>query len=114
MAPIVFGPIRPSTASAGAGPPQAGGTRSSISWIVLMSLLRLAPPSPTEAENVRGMETSPAAPRIPLRGQLPHPVEAHILVSRAVLAPAADVLPQPAFVGSLLMTVPPHSRHPIR
>src|SRR3546814_18123279 len=55
MAQIVFGPIRPSTASAGAGPPQVGGTRFSISWMVLMSLLQLAPPSPPDTERVRGM-----------------------------------------------------------
>src|SRR3546814_15167592 len=83
MAPIVLGAIRASTASAGAGPPQEGGTRFSISWMVLMSLLRLAPPSPTEAEIVRGMETSPSAHRIHLRGQLQHRVEAHLLVFRA-------------------------------
>src|SRR3546814_11725715 len=69
MALIVFGAIRAATASAGAGPPQEGGTRFSISWMVVMSLLRLAPPSPTEAEIVRGMETSPSAHRIHLRGQ---------------------------------------------
>src|SRR3546814_61366 len=91
MAPIVFGPIRPSTASAGAGPPQEGGTRFSISWMVLMSLLRLAPPSPTEAEIVRGMETSPSAHRIHLRGQLQHRVEAHLLVFRAEVEQAVDV-----------------------
>src|SRR3546814_615619 len=110
MAPIVFGPIRPSTASAGAVPPQEGGTRFSISWMVLMSLLRLAPPSPTEAEIVRGMETSPSAHRIHLRGQLQHRVEAHLLVFRAEVEQAVDVEPQRAFVGSLLLQGHAHSR----
>src|SRR3546814_8829866 len=110
MAPIVFGPIRPSTASAGAGPPQEGGTRFSISWMVLMSLLRLAPPSPTEAEIVRGMETSPSAHRIHLRGQLQHRVEAHLLVFRAEVEQAVDVEAQRAFVGSLLLQGHTHSR----
>src|SRR3546814_18436059 len=110
MAPIVFGPIRPSTASAGAGPPQEGGTRFSISWMVLMSLLRLAPPSPTEAEIVRGMETSPSAHRIHLRGQLQHRVEAHLLAFRAEVEQAVDVEAQRAFVGSLLLQGHAHSR----
>src|SRR3546814_2307794 len=110
MAPIGFGPSRPSTASAGAGPPQEGGTRFSISWMVLMSLLRLAPPSPTDAEIVRGMETSPSAHRIHLRGQLQHRVEAHLLVFRAEVEQDVDVEAQRAFVGSLLLQVHAHSR----
>src|SRR5262245_4013811 len=49
MAPIVFGPIRPSTSSAGTGPPLAACTALSSSCTVRTSSAAFLPPTPTAA-----------------------------------------------------------------